>query len=286
MSLFTHTAINSVARPVILSSLVISGVVALQFLVWPTSAAAHFHKTLKELAKDPGRLTECAQGDTKTVRKIVSHTINNAKEKYKLAGLTNDADTKRAEKELYDFLNWKMGSVSAVCGQYASGGQKHFNNGYSDEAAYALLGHELPGAGRPKYRLPKKISEQLKAQIKSCADQVVAAVAGKAPASSAPTSQTPPSTSVTDKLTAQAMEKVSTACQQQVAKLRQQLEKEYNIPPELRDAAIKEISKAAVAGVKAVDRIAFDVPQTKRFDIDDSVVHQLVADRRAEKGVR
>jgi hypothetical protein len=93
------------------------------------------------------------------------------------------------------------------------------------------------------------------------------------------------------------MEKVSTACYQQVAKLRQQLEKDFEaVPPALRDAAIKEVAKAAVAGtnaglkagLKTVDRIAFDVParRGKGFDIANSYVLKLIADRQAEKGTR
>lgn len=273
----------------------ISAVFALQFLLWPSSAEAISHKNLQEAAKDAERAAECAKkGDTEKVKEIVSNTIKYAKnDKYKqdgLAKLVDDQDTRYAEKELRDFLTWKIGSYSAVCAQYATAGQKHFNKGYSDEAAAALLGHELPGAGRAKYRLPKRTSDQLKAQIKSCADQVVAALESQKAASPAAASQTPTSASVTDKLTAQAMEKVSAACQKQVERLRQQLEKDYNMPPELRDIAIKELSKAAVAGsvqgVKAVDRVAFDVPQTKKFDVENSLVQKLMADRRAEKGIR
>jgi len=192
-------------------------------LPYALPAEAKFHKGLLDDPKGKAeRSAECAKGDTKVERKIVSGTIKHAKEKYKIASLVDANDEKRSEKEMYDFLNWKLGSPSAVCGQYITGGQKHFNKGYTDEAAASLLGMELPGGGRTEFKLPKRISDQLKAQIKSCADQVAGAVAGKAPASPAPASQ-----SATDKLTAQAMEKVSPACKQQVDKLRQQLEKDY-----------------------------------------------------------
>ena len=258
---------------------------ALSSLLWAPVAEAKFHKTLQEVAGNPGRSAECAKGDTKAVRHIVSNTIQHAKERFKLTGgLVNDTDTTRAEKEMYDFLNWKIGSPSAVCGQYITAGQKHFNKGYSDEAAAALLGLELPGAGRTEFKLPKKISDQLKAQIKSCADQVAAAVKGEAPAGTAAASQAPAGTSATDKLTAQAMEKVSTACQKQVARLREQLEKDYSIPAPLQDMAIKKISDAAVAGTKAVDRIGFNMP--KKWDVETSVVEKLIAERRAERAAR
>jgi len=246
---------------------------------YASPAEARFHKTLKEITKDPGRVAECAKGDTKVVRKIVSGTIKHAKEKYKITSVVDANDEKRSDKEMYDFLKWKIGSPSAVCGQYITGGQKHFNRGYGDEAAASLLGMELPGSGQAKF--PKRISDQLKAQIKSCADQVAGAVAGKAPASQAPASQP-----ATDKLTAQAMEKISASCKQQVDKLRQQLEKDYSIPPELQDMAIKKISEAAVAGTKAVDRIGFEAGVFKKWDVENSLVQKLMAERRAERGTR
>ena len=262
--------------------LLVGAIFSLQMLIGVAPAEAKFHKTLQEVAKDPGRAAECAGGDTKVVRKIVSGTINHAKEKYKIASLVDANDEKRSEKEMYDFLNWKLGSPSAVCGQYITGGQKHFNRGYGDEAAASLLGMELPGGGRTEFKLPKRISDQLKAQIKSCADQVAGSVAGKAPASPAPASR-----SVEGKLTAQAMEKVSAACQAQVAKLRKELEN-YPIFPELQDEAIKRIAEASIAGTKAVDRIGFDIHKDmlKRWDVETRTVEALTAARRAERGAR
>lgn len=255
------------------------------------SAGAFSHKTLQDAPGKAKRAAECAKGDTRQVKHIISRTIKHAKEKYNLTEeLVEATDTKHAEKEMYDFLNWRMGSPSAVCGQYTTAGQKHFDKGYSDEAAAALLGMDLPGAGK-SLKLPKRVSAQLKAQIKSCADQVAGAVKGEEPASPVPASAAPVSKSmkdkVTDKVTAQAMEKVSTACQAQVARLREDLDKN-SIPPVLQDEAIKIIAKASLAGTKAVDRIGFEMHKDmlKRWDVKTSTVEKLMADRRAEKAAR
>jgi hypothetical protein len=273
-------------------ALLFGAMFSLQLLLSASTAEAFSHKTLQDAPEKAKRAAECAKGDTKQVKQVISRTIKHAKEKYKLTDeLLNDVeDTKRAEKEMYDFLNWRMGSPSAVCGQYATAGQKHFDKGYSDEAAASLLGMELPGAGR-SLKLPKRVSKQLKAQIESCADQVKKAVAGGAPTSPVAASAEPASKStkdkLTDKITAPAMEKVSGACQAQVAKLREELDK-YSIPPELQDAAIKKIGEASVAGTKAVDRIGFEMHKDmlKRWDVKTSTVEELMAKRREDKAAR
>ncbi len=273
-------------------ALLFGEIFGLQLLLSASPAGAFSHKTLQDAPGKAKRAAECAKGDTKQVKQIIRRTIKHAKEKYKLTdGLLEDLeDTKRAEKEMYDFLNWRMGSPSAVCGQYTTAGQKHFDKGYSDEAAAALLGMQLPGEGRA-LKLPKRVSAQLKAQIKSCADQVASAVKGEAPASQAPASAAPVSKStkdkVTDKITAPAMEKVSAACQAQVAKLRKELDK-YSIPTELQDEAIKMIGDASLAGTKAVDRIGFEMHKDmlKRWDVKTSTVEELMAKRREEKTAR
>lgn len=238
---------------------------AFQALSWAPEAEARFHKTLEEVAGNPERSAECAKGDTKAVRKIVGQTIKHAKERFKLTGaLVDDTDTKRAEKELYDFLNWKIGSPSAVCGQYITAGQKHFNKGYSDEAAAALLGMELPGAGRAEFKLPKKNSDELKARIKDCAKEIAA----KAPADDA----------TKDQPAGKGMEGFSERCKQQAQKLAQTLEDNYGIPPALTQRAVKQV---AVAAANQVPRISFNMP--KSWDVENNVVKELMAKRRDER---
>ena len=257
---------------------------------------ARFHKTLQEVVGHPERSAECLKdGDTKVVRRIVGHTIAHAKAQYKIVDIVKVEDEQRASKELYDFLNWKLGSPSAVCGQYATAGQKHFDKGYSDEAAAALMGLELPGAGRAEFRLPKVVSDQLKSQIQACAQEIAGktsaptAAAGSpsksapgqvAAARSAPGSSTAPGSQPTlrSQLEGQVASKlsgISPACKQQVGGLEQQLQKEYGIPPELTDHAVNQVANAAV---KAVDRVGFNMP--KSWDVDNAVVIKLINARR------
>jgi hypothetical protein len=84
------------------------------------------------------------EGDTKTLTRIVDHTVAHAIERYNLKGLVAKSDIDRAHTEMYDFLKWKLGSPSAVAAQYATAGYEHFDRAYSDEAGAALLGFELP----------------------------------------------------------------------------------------------------------------------------------------------
>ena len=251
---------------------------SLQMLLSMSPADARFHKTLTEVAGHPERSAECAQGDTKVVRKIVSHTINHAKERYQLAPpVIRVDDTPRAEKEMYEFLNWKLGSPSAVCGQYVTAGQKHFDKGYSDEAAAALVGMELPGAGRAQFRLPKKFSDELKNSIRDCTGQATT----QPQSTSTQQSTTPPeSTTLSQRAQARGQE-LTEKCKAQVSKVAETFEKKYGIPKEHVEKRLKEISGA---GVKAVDRVGFDLP--KKWDVENTFVEKLIADRRAETAGR
>src|SRR5712664_3937521 len=79
----------------------------------------------------------------KVQRKIARDTVGYAKTHWKIAELTNAADTTRAEGELYDFLSWTLGNPSLVCAQYITAGQNHFNTSFNAAAAAALLGANL-----------------------------------------------------------------------------------------------------------------------------------------------
>jgi hypothetical protein len=85
--------------------------------------------------------------------------VNHAIKKYEIADLVDEQTTKRAKKEVYGFLKWKLGSPTAICAQYVTAGQKHFNKAYGDEAAAALLGFNLPNekAGRATFQLPPEL---------------------------------------------------------------------------------------------------------------------------------
>ncbi len=106
------------------------------------------------------RAAKCAtKGDAKVSKSIAKKMINHAIKQYEIADLVDDQTAKRAKKEVYAFLKWKLGNPSAICAQYVTGGQKHFNKAYGDEAAAALLGFNLPNekAGRATFQLPPEL---------------------------------------------------------------------------------------------------------------------------------
>jgi hypothetical protein len=53
-------------------------------------------------------------------------------------------DIRRAQPEVYEFLKWKLGSPAAIAAQFIAAGYQHFDRSYSDKAAAALLGTDLP----------------------------------------------------------------------------------------------------------------------------------------------
>jgi hypothetical protein len=106
------------------------------------------------------RAAKCAtKGDSKTSKSIAKKVVNHAIKQYDLGDLTDDTTQKAARKEVYEFLKWKLGNPSAICAQYVTAGQKHFNKAYADEAAAALVGFNLPNekAGRATFQLPPEI---------------------------------------------------------------------------------------------------------------------------------
>jgi hypothetical protein len=106
------------------------------------------------------RAAKCAtKGDAKVSKSIAKKVVKHAIKKYEIADLVDEAITKKARKEMYAFLKWKLGNPTAICGQYITAGQKHFNKAYVDEAAAALLGFNLPNekAGRAMFQLPPEL---------------------------------------------------------------------------------------------------------------------------------
>lgn len=116
------------------------------------------------------RGAECLKGDSKVSKRIAKKVVAHAIKKWDIADLVDEQATKNAKQEVYEFLKWKLGSPSTICGQYVTAGQKHFNKAYGDEAAAALLGTQLPGDASAEMKLPEKFSEQLKAQIDAQGD--------------------------------------------------------------------------------------------------------------------
>ena len=107
------------------------------------------------------RAAKCAtKGDAKVSKSISKKMVAHAIKKYEIADLVGDMEAiKKARKEVYGFLKWKLGNPSAICAQYVTAGQKHFNKAYGDEAAAALLGFNLPNekAGRATFQLPPEL---------------------------------------------------------------------------------------------------------------------------------
>jgi hypothetical protein len=106
------------------------------------------------------RAAKCVtNGDAKVSKSIAKKVVKHAMKKYEIDDLVNDESRKKARKQVYAFLKWKLGNPSAICAQYVTAGQKHFNKAYRDEAAAALLGFNLPNekAGRATFQLPPEL---------------------------------------------------------------------------------------------------------------------------------
>lgn len=106
------------------------------------------------------RAAKCAtKGDAKVSKNIAKKMVKYAVKKYVIEDLVDEQTMKQAKKEIYGFLKWKLGNPTAVCAQYVTAGQKHFNKAYGDEAAAALLGFNLPNekAGRATFQLPPEL---------------------------------------------------------------------------------------------------------------------------------
>jgi len=113
-----------------------------------------------------GRALKCAtKGDSKVSTGIAKGVVKHALKRFDIADLVDEKKTKKARKEVYEFLKWKLGSPTAICAQYITAGQKHFNKGYSDEAAAALLGTQLPGDNSVEMKLPKAFTKVLQAAV-------------------------------------------------------------------------------------------------------------------------
>jgi hypothetical protein len=112
------------------------------------------------------RALKCAtKGDSKVGKGIAKGVVKHAVERFAIADLVDEEKSKKANKEVYEFLKWKLGSPTAICAQYVTAGQKHFNNGYSDEAAAALLGTQLPGDNSVEMKLPARFTKVLQQAV-------------------------------------------------------------------------------------------------------------------------
>jgi hypothetical protein len=99
------------------------------------------------------------RGDARMAWSAAAHTTLYAVEKYGLRGHVTDAQVKAAQDATYEFLKWKLGNATAVAAQFVSAGYQHFDKGYADEAAAALVGFELPreSGGHSTFYLPPEL---------------------------------------------------------------------------------------------------------------------------------
>ena len=84
-------------------------------------------------------------GDAHMAMSAAGHATLYAIQRFHLESLNfSQDDISRAQKDVYEFLKWKLGSPSAIAAQFIAAGYQHFDRSYSDEAAAALLGTDLP----------------------------------------------------------------------------------------------------------------------------------------------
>ena len=69
---------------------------------------------------------QCLKGDSRTTRSVAGHTTAFAIKRFKIADLVTDDDVRRAQREMYDLLKWKLGNPTAVCVTYIGHGYGHF----------------------------------------------------------------------------------------------------------------------------------------------------------------
>ncbi len=81
-------------------------------------------------------------GDAHMAMSAAGHATLYAIQRFHLENVYLDID--HAQREVYEFLKWKMGNPAAIAAQFIAAGYQHFDRAYSDEAAAALLGTDLP----------------------------------------------------------------------------------------------------------------------------------------------
>jgi hypothetical protein len=99
------------------------------------------------------------RGDTRMAWSAAGHATKYAVERYGLQGLVGEPQVVAAAKVLESHLYLRLGNPSAVAAQFVGAGYQHFDRAYSDEAAAALLGFELPTeqGGRSMFYLPPEL---------------------------------------------------------------------------------------------------------------------------------
>lgn len=106
-------------------------------------------------------------GDSKMAKRVAGHVVQEAVLRYEIEDIVTDADRDFAKAQVYEFLKRQLGNPAGIAAQYISTGYGHFEKAYTDEAAAALTGAELPDKSTARLVLPKEISDYLKHEVDS-----------------------------------------------------------------------------------------------------------------------
>jgi hypothetical protein len=114
------------------------------------------------------------KGDSEIAKKVARHTVKYAIQRWNLDGLVSDNEIDNAKDRMYSFLKWKLGSPSAVCGQWVSSGYGHFDKAYSDEAAGLVLGIFKFEDHQPEILVPAWLQKTLVGKAESSGPGIAA----------------------------------------------------------------------------------------------------------------
>lgn len=114
------------------------------------------------------------KGDSEIARKVAKHCVKYSIQRYGLDGLVSEAEIDNAKSRMYSFLKWKLGSPSAVSGQWISSGYGHFDKAYSDEAGALVLGVFQFEDKEPELKVPAWLQKSLVAKAGSSGPGIAA----------------------------------------------------------------------------------------------------------------
>ena len=117
------------------------------------------------------------KGDAEIAKKVAKHCVKYAIQRFGLEGLVSDAEIDHAKDRMYSFLKWKLGSPSAVCGQWVSSGYGHFDRAYSDEAGALALGIFEFTDKEPELKVPAWLQKSLVAKAGSSGPAIASLLA-------------------------------------------------------------------------------------------------------------
>jgi hypothetical protein len=117
------------------------------------------------------------KGDSEIAKKVAKHVVKYSIQRFALEGMFTDAEYDNAKERMYSFLKWKLGSPSAICGQWVSSGYGHFDKAYSDEAGALLIGIFRFEDKDPEIQVPAWLQKTLVAEAGSTGPAIAAALA-------------------------------------------------------------------------------------------------------------